>query len=78
MLRGINLKDLLLLNLQNLKGGRVVYQRAKTKKLYSIELLQEAKQLLDTFGKNTVTLLGILDTEVETLKRVTLHYLTKK
>jgi integrase len=59
-LRGINLKDLLMLTNKNIKNNRIVYKRAKTGKLYSIELLPETKQLLEFFnGKNT--LLGFLD-----------------
>jgi integrase len=59
-LRGINLKDLLMLTNKNIKNNRIVYKRAKTGKLYSIELLHETKQLLEFFnGKNT--LLGFLD-----------------
>jgi integrase/recombinase XerD len=65
-LRGINLRDLLMLTHKNIKNNRIVYKRAKTGKLYSIELLPETKRLLDFFnGKHT--LLGILDDIFENL-----------
>lgn len=46
MLRGINIKDLLLLTEQNITGDRIQYRRSKTGTLYSIQLLDEAKLLL--------------------------------
>lgn len=59
-LRGINLKDLLMLTPDNIKNNRIVYKRAKTGKLYSIELLPETSRLFENFsGKDTV--LGLLD-----------------
>lgn len=59
-LRGINLRDLLMLSPANFKNNRVVYKRAKTGKLYSIELLPETSRLFENFsGKHTV--LGLLD-----------------
>lgn len=59
MLRGINIKDLLLLSSENIKQGRVIYRRAKTGKLYSIQLLPEIEQLFHQFSPNK-TLLGVL------------------
>ena len=47
LLRGINIRDLMLLSPQNIKAGRVIYKRAKTGKLYSVKLLPEIKQLFD-------------------------------
>lgn len=59
-LRGINLRDLLMLTTDNMKNNRIVYKRAKTGKLYSIELLPETSRLLENFtGDHTV--LGLLD-----------------
>lgn len=59
-LRGINLRDLLMLTTDNMKNNRIVYKRAKTGKLYSIELLPETSRLLENFtGEHTV--LGLLD-----------------
>ena len=59
MLRGINIKDLLLLNETNIKGDRIIYKRAKTGKLYSIKLEPEMLSILDEFD-STNTLLGII------------------
>jgi integrase/recombinase XerD len=59
MLRGINIKDLLLLSTGNLKNGRIIYKRAKTGKLYSIKLIPEMQEIFNTFNANN-TLLGIL------------------
>jgi integrase/recombinase XerD len=62
MLRGINMRDLMLLNIDNIKNGRLIYRRAKTGKLYSIKLTDEIKTVLDTFIGNE-TLLGLLKSE---------------
>ena len=59
MLRGINLKDLLLLSDKNIKGNRIIYKRAKTGKIYSVKITDEVKQILNEFNANE-TLLGIL------------------
>lgn len=59
MLRGINLKDLMLLKPTNIKGDRIIYKRAKTGKMYSIKIHDELKQTLEMFTPNE-TLLGIL------------------
>jgi integrase/recombinase XerD len=47
MLRGINIRDLMLLSPLNIKAGRVIYKRAKTGKLYSIKMLPEIKHIFD-------------------------------
>jgi integrase/recombinase XerD len=60
MLRGINLKDLLLLSSTNLKNGRVIYKRSKTGKIYSIKIEQEVFEILNQFQPG-VTLLGLID-----------------
>ena len=56
---GINTIDLL--HLKEIKNGRVEYRRAKTGRLYSIEVLPEAKKIIETYqGENY--LLNALDT----------------
>lgn len=60
MLRGINLKDLLFLTKDNLKSGRIIYKRSKTKKMYSIGLNEEIIELLKYFKNERLTLLGII------------------
>jgi integrase len=60
MLRGINIKDLLLLSHDNLKSGRIIYKRAKTGKMYSIKLITEMQEILNSFNSNC-TLLGVLN-----------------
>ena len=64
LLRGINFADLAMLTRENLKNGRIVYHRRKTHKVYSIELLPLAKQILDEYyDENRKTLLPILTNE---------------
>jgi integrase len=63
MMRGINLKDLLLCTPANIKSGRLIYRRAKTKKLYSIPLLPEIVELLNEFSPNEISLLGMFQKE---------------
>lgn len=59
MLGGINVADLFQLTEKNLKNGRVIYKRSKTKKLYSIKLLPQAEDILNYFIlKNRSTLIG--------------------
>ena len=59
MLRGINMRDLMLLTPDNIKSGRIIYRRAKTSKLYSIKLTPEIEAVLATFTPNE-TLLGLI------------------
>ncbi|MBN2682816.1 MAG: phage integrase SAM-like domain-containing protein, partial [Bacteroidales bacterium] len=62
LLCGINLKDLLLLNKDNIRGDRIVYQRSKTKRLYSVKILPETKMILEPMLKHSgETLLCVLD-----------------
>lgn len=64
LLRGINFADLALLTSDNLKNGRIIYHRRKTHKMYSVELLPDAKQILDEYHcENRKTLLPILTNE---------------
>jgi site-specific recombinase XerD len=62
MLRGINLKDLLLLTEKNIKGNRIIYKRAKTGRLYSIKITDEIHSILAQFNASE-TLLGIFNSE---------------
>jgi integrase len=59
MLRGINIKDLLLLSSDNIKSGRIIYKRAKTSKIYSVKVTGEIAEVFKQFISNK-TLLGIL------------------
>jgi integrase len=59
MLRGINIKDLLLLSSNNIKGGRIIYKRAKTGRIYSIEILPVMQEIFDQL-KTSCTLVGVL------------------
>jgi integrase/recombinase XerD len=56
LLRGINLYDLLTLKPSNIKGKRLIYQRRKTGKSYSIEILPEIESLLQRFHSNHLLL----------------------
>ncbi|MBA4301650.1 MAG: hypothetical protein C0433_16340 [Cyclobacterium sp.] len=55
-LRGINLNDLLLLKPQNVRGDRLIYNRGKTGKTYSIQILPEMESLLIQFHPNHLLL----------------------
>jgi integrase len=59
MLRGINMRDLMLLKPDCVKNGRIIYRRAKTGKLYSIQITTEIASALATFTPNE-TLLGLI------------------
>ena len=60
LLRGINIKDLCHLTHENVQAGRIIYQRAKTGKPYSILIEPEIQELLDKYkGENY--LIDILD-----------------
>ena len=59
MLRGINIKDLMLISHNNMKSGRIIYKRAKTGKLYSIEVLPAMQEIFNELNSNC-TLVGIL------------------
>jgi len=61
LLRGINSRDLLLLNSKNIYNGRIIYRRAKTKKIYSIPLLPEMVELFNEFTPNEVSLLNTVN-----------------
>lgn len=48
-LRGINLSDLFSLTEDNIVDGRIVYNRKKTGKLYSLKIEPEAQELIDKY-----------------------------
>jgi integrase len=62
MLRGINLRDLLLLKPTEIKNGRIIYRRSKTGRIYSIELTEEMKESFSVFSSG-FTLLGMVNEE---------------
>jgi len=74
-LRGINFKDLALLTKDNYKNGRIIYRRAKTKKVYSIEVIEPIAEILNRYNDpDRQTLLPILSNEeyVDSVKRQTI------
>ena len=80
LLRGINFKDLVKLTNENLQGNRIVYERSKTKNLYSIGMEEQIKELLKILFKGGDTLVGIMDEEyhlldqdIQVLKRYEQH-----
>ena len=61
LLMGINAKDLLTLPVSADSGGRIIFNRAKTKKLYSMRVEPEAQELIERYrGKKHM--LSFLDT----------------
>lgn len=63
LLQGINLCDLLQLTEDNIKGGRIIYKRSKTHKIYSIKILPETRSLLNEFCTERKTLLSVVSDE---------------
>lgn len=64
LLAGINVADLLQLTKDNLKSGRVIYLRSKTKRMYSVKLLTHAQEIVSYFAcKACKTLCGLLTDE---------------
>lgn len=59
-LRGINLRDLLFLTNANIKAGRIIYQRGKTGKMYSIRLDSRIIETFQTFEHDRISLLGLM------------------
>ena len=62
LLRGINIIDLMLLTPKNIRRDRLIYQRAKTGKMYSIKITHTINEVLKEFKSNE-TLLSILSSE---------------
>lgn len=65
MMNGVNFYDLALLTNDNVKNGRMVYQRSKTHKMYSIKMLPEVKNILESYRSNVQNLLLNILTEKE-------------
>ncbi|MCX6310158.1 MAG: site-specific integrase [Bacteroidetes bacterium] len=62
LLGGINVADLFRLTDDNLKSGRLIYFRSKTKKMYSLNILPEAQEIFRHLKqKGTRTLCGVLN-----------------
>ena len=85
LLLGINFKDLVKLTNKQILGDRIIYERSKTKIIYSIGIEEEVNVLLKKLSKGGITLIGVLDGEIqlldqdiEELKRYRqyLHYLS--
>ena len=69
---GINVGDMLLLTKKNVRGGRVVYERQKTGRLYDIPLIPEAKAIFAKYkGENY--LLNIMD-NIKDYRTFTQHW----
>jgi len=80
LLRGINFKDLVKLTNEQILGDRIIYERSKTKTIYSIGLEEEVNVLLKKLSKGGDTLIGVMDDEtqlldqdIEVLKRYGQH-----
>ncbi len=70
LLRGINIRDLMLLSPQNIKAGRILYKRSKTGKLYSVQMLPEIKAIFDELS-DTHTLVGwVSPADLQNQKRI--------
>lgn len=69
MLLGANAKDLLYLTPSQVADGRIEFNRAKTKKLYSIKIEPEAAELLERY-KGERHLLSVLDTRSDYLQYI--------
>jgi integrase len=64
LLAGINVADLFQLTDENLRAGRVIYFRSKTKRMYSVKVLPQAQEIFAYFkGKGAKTLIGELSEE---------------
>lgn len=69
MLIGINAKDLLHLPAGADSGGRVVFNRAKTKRLYSIKVEPEARVIIDRY-RGVGHMLNMLDTRTDYMQYI--------
>ena len=67
LLRGINFKDLVKLTNEQILGNRIIYERSKTKTIYSIGLEEEVNVLLKKLSKGGDTLIGVMDDEIQLL-----------
>lgn len=50
---GMNFTDMAYLTVHNIEDGRLLYRRSKTKRLYSIKLTDEAKEILSKYSSLT-------------------------
>jgi integrase len=69
LLRGINFKDLVKLTNKQILGDRIIYERSKTKTIYSIGMEEEVNVLLKKLSKGGITLIGVLDEEIQLLDK---------
>lgn len=61
---GISFIDLALLKHSDVQGGRVVYRRRKTGKIYSIKITMEAQRIMDLYkNENSKFLISYLSTD---------------
>jgi site-specific recombinase XerD len=67
LLRGINFKDLVKLTHEQIAGDRIVYERSKTKTMYSIGMEEAVNVLLKKLSKGGDTLIGVMDDEIQLL-----------
>lgn len=56
---GINPADLFALTERNIRDGRIIYNRAKTGKLYDVKIEQEAQELLNKYKGERALLAGM-------------------
>lgn len=72
MLIGINFKDMALMNDSHIQHGRLIFNRAKTNRQYSIKLLPAALEILDYFrGRSNKILLGkIREADIDNKKKL--------
>ena len=66
-MRGINFKDLVKLTNKQILGDRIIYERSKTKTIYSIGIEEEVNVLLKNLSKGGDTLIGVMDEEIQLL-----------
>ena len=69
LLRGINFKDLVKLTNKQILGDRIIYERSKTKTIYSIGMEEEVNVLLKKLSKGGITPIGVLDEEIQLLDK---------
>ena len=67
LLRGINFKDLVRLSHEQIVGDRIIYERSKTKTMYSIGMDDEVNILLKKLCKGVNTLIGVMDDDIQLL-----------
>ena len=68
-MRGMRFVDMAYLSKKNLQGSRIVYCRKKTGQHLTIEVLPEAKEIIDKYENGSQYLLPIIKTENGNLRR---------